>query len=75
MSFQRYLEAKKTVEGRHLDRRVLEDVAGRIEEEADIFEAGAGVGSMVQHLVELDVVPDRFSYTAVDLSPENVRGG
>ncbi len=72
MSFRSYLEAKKTVESRHLDRDVLEDVAGRTHEGAEILEAGAGIGSMVQHLVEHEAAPDAFSYTAVDIEPENV---
>lgn len=81
MSFQRYLEAKKTVEDGCLNLRVLGDVRRRmkteIETETDvsIFEAGAGVGSMVKHLVERDAVPDRFTYTAVDVDGKNVEVG
>lgn len=77
MKFQRYLEAKKSVEEDCLSLRVLDDVRGRLknEDNVSVFEAGAGVGSMVQHLVERDVLPDRFTYTALDIDAENVERG
>jgi len=79
MSFRRYLEAKKSVEEDCLSLRVLEDVCRHVDrpdgDDATVFEAGAGVGSMVQHLVERDVLPDSFSYTAVDVDGRNVERG
>lgn len=75
MSFREYLKAKKTVEEDCLNERVLDEVGRLIDDGCEVFEAGAGVGSMVQHLVERGVAPSEFSYTAVDLREENVNRG
>jgi len=77
MRFQKYLEAKKSIEEGCLNTHVLDDIRGRTREKSSvsILEAGAGVGSMVQHLIEHDVVPSRFEYTAVDMNERNVETG
>ena len=79
--FHRYLRAKRTVDDRSLDRRVV----GRLEEELRVaseenggplrvLEVGAGVGTMVERLVEWDVLPAaEVRYTAVDVDASNVR--
>lgn len=77
--FQRYLRAKRTVDDRAIDRRVLDRLA---EELADsrgesvtplrVLEVGSGVGTMPTRLLERDVLPGRVRYTAVDERPENV---
>jgi hypothetical protein len=79
--FQRYLRAKRTVDDRSLDRRVvgrLEDELRAASDENDgpirVLEVGAGVGTMVERLVEWDVLPaGGVRYTAIDVDASNVR--
>lgn len=73
--FQRYLHAKRTVDDRAIDRRVLD----RLREELStsrsplrVLEVGAGVATMPTRLLERDVLPDRVRYTAVDRREANV---
>lgn len=72
--FQRYLHAKRTIDDRALDRRVL----GRLREHlADreglrVLDVGAGVGTMPTRLLDRGVLPDRGRYTAIDRKPDNV---
>lgn len=72
--FQRYLRAKRTVDDRALDRRLLvelrERLAGR--ERLRVLEIGAGVGTMLTRFVEWEVLPvGEIEYTAVDVDAEN----
>lgn len=69
----RYLEAKRTVDDRALNQQVwhrLIDELGILPGEGplQVLEAGAGVGTMVERLVEWGVCID-FDYTAVDSAP------
>lgn len=77
--FHRYLAAKRRVDDRGLDRRLLERLsAGLAKETGDtdtlrVVEVGAGVGTMVERLLEWDLLPPgRTRYTAVDVDPDNV---
>lgn len=78
--FPRYLRAKRTVDDRALDRRVVEQLRERVAARAAdtdgplrILEVGAGIGTMVARLVEWDLLPaGDIRYTAVDLDTENV---
>ncbi len=77
--FHRYLAAKRRVDDRGLDRRLLERLsAGLAGETGDadtlrVVEVGAGVGTMVERLLEWDLLPPgRTRYTAVDVNPDNV---
>jgi len=78
--FQRYLRAKRTVDDRALDRRLIgqlrEGLAGRAADSPgplSVLEVGAGIGTMVARFLEWDVLPaGEIRYTAVDLQPENV---
>lgn len=76
--FQRYLHAKRTVDDRAIDRRVLDRLteelpaARRVGEPLRVLEVGAGVCTMPTRLLERDVLPDRTRYVAVDERPENV---
>jgi SAM-dependent methyltransferase len=70
-SFLRYLEAKKTIDDRALNRQVLErlqrelaDIGG--EYPLKILEAGCGIGTMVERLIEWGLI-SRFDYTGLDL--------
>ncbi|ELY61560.1 class I SAM-dependent methyltransferase [Natronolimnohabitans innermongolicus] len=70
-----FLEAKRTVDDRALNRRVLDRFAAALAARADaaddgepvrIVEIGAGVGTMIPRLVARGVLPDRVHYRAVD---------
>ncbi|MFC4988525.1 class I SAM-dependent methyltransferase [Saliphagus infecundisoli] len=76
-SFRRYLEAKRTVDDRALDRRLLsalrEGLAARADREGplSVLEVGAGIGTMVMRLLEWEVLPPGETvYTAVDVREE-----
>jgi hypothetical protein len=77
--FQRYLRAKRTVDDRSLDRRLLDDLrTGVAALAADrdaplrVLEVGAGIGTLVERLLEWDLHPPAdVAYTAVDVDPAN----
>jgi hypothetical protein len=77
--FQRYLRAKRTVDDRSLDRRLLDDLrTGVAALAADrdaplrVLEVGAGIGTLVERLLEWDLLPPAdVAYTAVDVDPAN----
>jgi len=79
-SFQRYLRAKRTVDDRALDRRVVgrlreavRDRAAATTEPFRVVDAGAGIGTMLTRAVEWDLLPDgNIEYVAVDIDGENV---
>lgn len=79
-SFQRYLAAKRTVDDRALDRRVLDclaTAATRLDDEAGarplrVLDVGAGTGATLERLVERDVLPAAVEYTLVDRQAANV---
>ncbi|ODR79306.1 hypothetical protein BG842_09785 [Haladaptatus sp. W1] len=73
MSFQAYLDAKRTVDDRALNRRVLARFSDELPESARIIEIGAGIGAMIERLNSWDCLPPRVHYTALDIDPENVR--
>ncbi|MFT4948780.1 MAG: hypothetical protein ACI9CA_000906, partial [Natronomonas sp.] len=75
--FQRYLAAKRGVDDRGLDRRLLERLSAGLAAADDdtlrVVEVGAGVGTMVERLLEWDLLPPgRTHYTAVDVDPDSV---
>ena len=66
---QTYLEAKRTVDDRALNRRVLERFTTALSnrpEPVRIVELGCGVGTMIARFAEWDCLPARVSYRAVD---------
>ena len=78
--FQRYLRAKRTLDDRSLDRRLLERLrAGIAERGADrdgplrVLEVGAGVGTMIERMLEWDLLPPGpTEYVAVDVDSDAV---
>jgi len=82
VSEQAYLTAKRSVDDRALNRRVLERFAGelaaRVERRGDgnevirILEVGAGTGTMVARLAAWNLLPDRVTYRAVDTNTESL---
>lgn len=74
-SYRRYLDAKRTVDERALDRRVAErlraELAG-VSPPLDVLEVGAGTGATIERVATWDALPDRVRYTAVDIDPDLV---
>ena len=75
-SFSRYLEAKKSVDDRALNRLTW-DALGKELTRAPfpasprVLEVGAGIGTMLQRMVEWGLVSNA-DYTAIDLDPHNI---
>lgn len=80
VEFERYLRAKRTVDDRSIDRRVLEAFRERVAQRAalddgplSVLEVGAGVGTMPARLLEWGILPPgRTRYTAVDVDQDAV---
>ena len=76
-STPRYLDAKKTVDARALNRRVwaqfVERLSGR-SAPIEVLEVGAGVGATVERVVEAleDTSAGPLHYTVVDIEPDTV---
>ena len=77
-SYPRYLEAKKTVDARALNRRVwsrfVDELDASDASPVRILEVGGGVGATVERVVEA-LEPrstDALEYTFVDIQSENV---
>jgi SAM-dependent methyltransferase len=74
VNFQRYLSAKRTVDDRALNRQVEDMLATQIEDRdyLRVLEVGAGIGASAERLLARPWLPDRTTYTGLDLRPENV---
>ncbi len=75
-SFTRYLAAKMSVDDRALNRHVLDRLAYELQQRASdrplrILEIGAGIGTMVERLLERELLAYAH-YTALDALPENI---
>lgn len=74
--YPRYLAAKRTVDDRAVNERVLRRLAGELEgrDRVRVLNLGAGIGGVVERLVERDVFPERceISCALVDVREENV---
>jgi hypothetical protein len=77
--FQRYLRAKRTVDDRALDRRLVTRLRDSLAERAtdgetlSVLEIGAGIGTMITRFIEWDVFPATpVQYTAVDVQQANI---
>lgn len=70
--YARYLAAKRTVDDRALNRRVLDDVRGLLPDAPRVLEIGAGLGTMVARLYEWGVVRSG-EYTLLDVDPGLLR--
>ncbi len=71
---QRYLAAKRTVDDRALNRPVLDALTPELGSAGHIVEVGAGIGTMLQRLVEWDRlrVTDDVTYTLVDVDRQSL---
>ncbi|SIR83724.1 Methyltransferase domain-containing protein [Haladaptatus litoreus] len=81
MTFQQYLDAKRTVDDRALNRRVLRRFQRELCDAAEsatpadrvrVLEIGAGIGTMIERLRSWNCLPNQVQYTALDINPENV---
>ncbi|WP_050032909.1 hypothetical protein [Halorubrum halophilum] len=81
-AFRRYLRAKRTVDDRALDRRLvgilrerLADRAAATEGPLRVLEVGAGIGTMVARLIDWEVLPPgETRYVAVDRDAGTLAG-
>jgi len=78
-AFRRYLRAKRTVDDRAIDRRLLGTLGRRLRERAAgdgplrVLEVGAGIGTMPARLLEWETLPEgEIRYEAVDVDPDAV---
>ena len=74
-SFQRYLAAKKSLDDRSLNRRVWDVLNKEVKQKEPplrILEIGAGIGTMIERVVEWDLVSNA-TYSAVDRYPQNLQ--
>jgi SAM-dependent methyltransferase len=74
--FTRYLAAKKSVDDRALNRHVWHGLAQAMSQvgadgPVQVLEIGAGIGTMVERLVEWGVL-QQATYTAIDADPETI---
>jgi hypothetical protein len=77
---QAYLRAKRSVDDRALNRRVLETVTDRLAAVAEhesirVLEVGAGVGTMPARLAAWDVLPADVEYIAIDIDETSIEVG
>jgi hypothetical protein len=74
-STQRYLAAKRTVDDRALNERVFQDAVGFLSDRdppVGVVEVAAGVGTMLERLLDRDALPGDVEYTTLDVDPANV---
>jgi len=74
-STQRYLAAKRTVDDRALNARVFEKTVAFISDcdpPAEVVEVAAGIGTMLERLLERDVLPEEVEYTMLDIDPASI---
>ncbi|WP_122089465.1 methyltransferase domain-containing protein [Halalkalicoccus subterraneus] len=69
--FQEYLHAKRTVDDRALNRRVLARLRVELPDAPRTVEAGAGIGTGITRLLDWGVLPEGVEYTAIDNRSEN----
>lgn len=72
-SFTRYLAAKKSVDDRALNQYVWHKLAHELPQSPlRVLEIGAGIGTMVERLVESRLFVSQVDYTAIDAQPANI---
>lgn len=69
--FTRYLAAKKTVDDRALNKDVWRAFKAHLPPEPAVIEVGAGIGTMIERLVEQGFI-NCSRYTALDNHPPNI---
>jgi SAM-dependent methyltransferase len=75
--FVHYLAAKKSVDDRALNRHVWESLADAVQALAldrplQVLEVGAGIGTMVERLLDWNLWPADLHVRGIDSAPENI---
>jgi len=75
--FARYLAAKRSVDDRALNRRVWDGLARALPTAAlgsplRVLEVGAGIGTMLERILEWGLLRGPADYTAIDLEADNI---
>lgn len=78
-SFQEYLIAKRTVDGRAIDQQVLDrladevgEIAAKTERPLRVLDVGAGIGTTLERLIERETLSKTVEYTLVDVRESNI---
>lgn len=75
-SFTRYLSAKKSVDDRALNRHVWDAFKTELRLQPDdgrhILEIGAGIGTMIERIIDWNLLDGDAHITAIDASAENI---
>ncbi len=76
--FVHYLAAKKSVDDRALNRHVWESLAAAVQALAldrplQVLEVGAGIGTMIERLLDWNLWPANLHVRGIDSAPENIR--
>ncbi len=76
LCFQRYLNAKRTVDDRALNRQVWDDMATRVAQKNTplrVLEVGCGTGTMIQRVQDWNLLSGiPVAYTAIDSEPKSI---
>ncbi len=73
MSYQKYLEVKRTIDDRSLNQHVFRSLRDKATGPGRqrVLEIGSGIGTMVVRGIEWGLL-ENVEYTAVDMDPENI---
>lgn len=72
-SFTRYLAAKKSVDDRALNEYTWQALARALPQKGmQVLEIGAGIGTMVERIIERRLFAADVAYTAIDTQPANI---
>jgi len=72
-SFTRYLAAKKSVDDRALNRPVWQALQAALPKRPlHVLELGTGIGTMIERVVEWNLLRTAAVYTAIDSEAENI---
>ncbi len=72
-SFTRYLAAKKSVDDRALNEHIWRRLANSLPSSPlHVLEIGAGIGTMVERVMQRHLFAAQANYTAIDSQPANI---
>lgn len=75
-SFRRYLEAKRSVDERAFNQRVLGCLQSELEARSSplrVLEVGVGIGATIKRVATWDALPGEVEYTGVDVDPDLIQ--
>jgi len=75
---EKYLACKKVVDDESLNFKVMNSLEDRLRllgSGLQVLEIGSGIGSMLERLIERDILPSEVSYTAVEIDEKKVEIG